>query len=72
MSDKKKSKLPYSEADLIEKITPEKAHADDLPDLLPDEIENACDKLRDSVKRYQSPTEPIAVDDWEEVPPTKK
>lgn len=35
----KRLKLPYSEADLTAGLTPHKAHADELPSLLDNEVE---------------------------------
>ena len=34
----KQFKLPYSEADLLEGLTPHKAHADELPSILDKEV----------------------------------
>jgi len=52
---------PSTEKKLLEGLGAYEAHADELADPLPQEID-PLDRLRGSVKRYERPTDPV----WEE------
>lgn len=55
------TKKPYTEQELLEGVNAYTAHADEMAELLPQEL-TPLERLKGSVKRYERPTDPV----WDE------